>query len=258
MIRWCCYCQTLLGEVAPLTDYTITHGICARCDERLEADEPLIAQNAAVINFYRALFDAGRDGELSTCVEMAGRAIKEGYAPVDLLVGLLQPALETVGRHWELGLATVAQEHAFTAWCEGMMAAVPRLIAPPGPLELLIVQAPGNRHVIGAHIAEQSLLDHGVIAQSVPGSPSVESVEELIRQRAPRWLGFSCALPHMIDGALEMADKLVARGYRGGVMLSGQAVRRTPAITSPIGVELCLTVGDAGRLIQRSRAANTT
>lgn len=36
MIRWCSYCQKFLGERAPFDDPSFTHGICERCDLRLE------------------------------------------------------------------------------------------------------------------------------------------------------------------------------------------------------------------------------
>lgn len=31
MIVWCAYCQRLIREVAPLTRYDISHGVCATC-----------------------------------------------------------------------------------------------------------------------------------------------------------------------------------------------------------------------------------
>lgn len=35
MIRQCAWCLKMLGEVAPLKDTSVTHGICAKCQKEL-------------------------------------------------------------------------------------------------------------------------------------------------------------------------------------------------------------------------------
>jgi hypothetical protein len=35
MIRQCAWCRRELGEVAPLEDRSVTHGLCAECRTRL-------------------------------------------------------------------------------------------------------------------------------------------------------------------------------------------------------------------------------
>lgn len=35
MIRQCAWCLLLMGEVAPLHDKNITHGICTQCEKKL-------------------------------------------------------------------------------------------------------------------------------------------------------------------------------------------------------------------------------
>lgn len=35
MIRQCAWCQLLMGEVAPLSDKAVTHGICKNCEKKL-------------------------------------------------------------------------------------------------------------------------------------------------------------------------------------------------------------------------------
>ncbi len=253
MFRWCSYCQTLLGEQAPLTDFRISHGICRPCDRRLEAGEALIEQNEAVIRFYRQLFAAASVGDASTCAELAKQARAEGFAAVELLVGLLQPALERIGHRWEVGIVTVADEHRFTAWCEAMIGALELPTAPAGSLDLLIVQAPGNRHEIGPRIAEQVLLSRGLRALAVTDELSLEALLDLTGHRAPSWIGFSCALPRLADAAVERAAELVAQGYAGGILLSGQAIRRDPDSWSATSAICCLTIDDAVDVIERHR-----
>jgi len=44
MIRQCGWCKILMGEVAPLKDTRVTHGICQKCEktvkEQIMAMEP--------------------------------------------------------------------------------------------------------------------------------------------------------------------------------------------------------------------------
>ena len=35
MVRQCAWCKELLGQLAPLEDRAVTHGICAACSARL-------------------------------------------------------------------------------------------------------------------------------------------------------------------------------------------------------------------------------
>ena len=254
MIRWCCYCQKLLDEAPPLTSFEVSHGVCARCAKRLEAGEPLIAEYDAAIRFYRELYAAARVGDRRTCAEMAKRASAAGFGSTELLVGLVQPALVEIGSQWERGRVSVADEHRFTAWCETMLAFVERPSAPEGPLDLLILQAPGNRHVLGPRLAEHVLLDAGIRVEAVVPELPPDEIVALVRTRAPSWVGFSCALPETVDAARDIAAKLGADGYRGRVLLSGQALRRSPETwQSSDTATICLTLGYARELVLRHR-----
>lgn len=249
MIHWCCYCQTLLGEVPPLTSFEITHGICPRCEARLEANEAILEEHETAIAFSRALFTAARDGDLATCSDLVARAREAGFGAPEILVGLVQPALVEIGARWERGLVTVADEHRFTRWCERVVTLVERPPAREPPLDLLILQAPGNRHELGARVAEQVLVAAGVRAEAIVPELPPDDLVALVHARAPLHVGFSCALPDMVDAASEVATRLVRGGYRGGVFLSGQALRRAPGAFRPPHATICLTVEEARRRI---------
>ena len=254
MIRWCSYCQSLLGEVAPLTSFGITHGVCARCAARLDADESLVEQNQSVIEFYRALFDAASAGDQDTCALMVQQAREAGFSGAELLVGLVQPALGKIGELWEIGKVSVADEHRFSAWCGRMLAMLDSPTPIPGPLDLLIVQARGNRHELGPRMVAQALAEHGIRVQ-VASALTVHDLLQLSRELQPAWIGFSCALPEHVESALEATSQLAQAGFQGGVLLSGQALRRDPTAWVGRGAEVCLTIEDARELILRQAPA---
>lgn len=259
MIVWCSYCQKLIGEVPPLTSFDVSHGMCARCYARVEAGEDLIEEHTEAIQLFRALFRAASVGDPSTCAALAKRAAEAGLGAREILVGLLQPALVEIGRKWESGEMSIADEHRFTAWCRTMMALLDRPPAPPPeePLDILIVQAPGNRHEIGAQMAAHLLLAEGIAADAVVPDLPVGEIATLLRERKPAWLGISCSLPGMVEDARRLGEELVAGGFRGRVMLGGQALRRAPDAWADLGLSVCLTVLDARMLIAPRREVAT-
>jgi methanogenic corrinoid protein MtbC1 len=254
MIRWCCYCQKLLPEKPPLTSFDISHGVCEACGARLEAGEPLEREHSAAIELYREIFVAARDGDERTCAALARRAEAEGFRHADILIGLIQPALAEIGYRWELGAVSAADEHRFTAWCSTMLALLEPPPAAKGDLDLLIVQAPGNRHELGPRIAERVLLASGIRALAVVGDLPLADIVSLTVERRPRALGISCALPHMIAPARELSAEVVARGFRGDIIVSGQAVRR--AREGWPGAVVCQTVEEAREHLAGGRAAS--
>lgn len=253
MIRWCCYCQHLLGEVPPLTNYSMTHGVCSDCAARFMGGEPLIEQNHEVIEFFRDLFSAAFAGDRRTCVQMMKRARTQGYRQPDLLVGLLQPALNKIGRQWEDAEVTIADEHRFTAWCETMLALLDSPPQPPGPLDILLLVAPGNLHVLGPRFAELSLLTSGINALCLTPELPTQEVLDLATTHAAAWLGYSCALPDHVASALDAIAQLRLRGYSGSFMISGQALRRSPKLAVSAPVQLVFTVAEAHDVIVAAR-----
>ncbi len=252
MINWCCYCQRLIGETEPLHDFALSHGICRACQQRLLAGENLKDVHQSTIDFFARLFRQARVGDRATCAELVSAGLSLGYGPTDLLMGVIQPALWAIGKSWEEGEVSVADEHRFTEWCRTAFSSLPSLPAEAAPLELLIFQAPGNRHELGPLFAERVLREAGVNCRAfVPDLPAAE-VLALTRRHAPRWVGFSCALPQAVAPTRELLAALRADGYRGRALISGQAVRRGG---SDWGTELvvCRTVDEARTIICDAR-----
>lgn len=250
MITWCCYCQNLMKEKPPFTDFAISHGICHACNARLATDERLEAEYDLVNRLQRALFAAARKGDRTTCAGMMKQALAAGLTPQAVLIGLVQPALCKIGRQWECGEVTVADEHQFTAWCETMLAL---LELPPAdatlPLDLLIVAAPGSRHNLGMRIAEKILLARDVRVLAIAEELPVAEVLRIAVDRNAAWVGFSCSLPLMVQAAVDVGAQLKHGGYRGRVLLSGQAVRQSPAEWTFLETPLCPTIDDARDLV---------
>jgi hypothetical protein len=140
---------------------------------------------------------------------------------------------------------SVASEHRYTSWCERvfyMLAPAPR--APP-PIDILLVQTPGNAHTVGVRFAGQVLAGRGFKVEVLSPALPFEELVAVARSLGPRFIGFSCALPSNVPVAVELVRLLRARlepELRCRYVLSGFAFRlggRASAPPAP-GVEVAL------------------
>jgi methanogenic corrinoid protein MtbC1 len=248
VIRWCAYCQTFQGEAPPLDSYELTHGLCDACEKGSKVtDDEAIAAVRPVASFYgrlRAQAKAGFDTSGRELVEEAGAL---GIRPVDLLIGLLQPALYEIGQGWERGEVSVATEHRFTAAVESAAAmALARLPESAGARtarspDFLLVNADGNDHTLGLKLVELLLLSGGRSTFTVlPGLPSPE-VAELVRMVKPRILGVSIALERHASAVREIVTALesVSPGARPRVFVGGHCVKMGLTFDPALRVETC-------------------
>ena len=209
MIRWCCYCQTYLGEFEPYDDPSFSHGICERCAAQLERDVPLVEATNQVRTLVDRLLAAAESRDWNAAQVAMKEAKALGLGDDSLLVALLQPALYRAGLEWQAGRMSVLAEHLLTSWCEQVFAALPSPTRTTPP-RVLLLQTPGNQHTLGARFAARLLAARGISTEVVtPGVPPSEMVA-LARRLRPSAIGFSCALPHSARVALDLVSSLRA------------------------------------------------
>jgi hypothetical protein len=229
VIRWCSYCQAFLGEAQPYADPQITHGICERCIDKLERDEPLLQQTAAPRALFERILAVARSGDAVACATVVEEARALGLSSEVVTLGLLQPALYQVGLEWQGCQLSVAAEHRFTEWCERAFALVAgQLRVNDPPLAMLIFQTPGNQHTVGARFAAHALSARGLAVEAHIGELALDEMVALVRAKRPRIIGFSCALPASIAVAvaltLRMRERLVP-ALQPRFVLAGMAFR---------------------------------
>ena len=234
MFRWCAYCQHLIGEVAPLDDYSITHGLCSSCEPDAERYRPTPAGLRAQAAMT-GLLSAGRAGRYDSAVASLEEASAAGATPIDLMIGLLQPALFEIGRLWKTGKITTTDEHRFTSFCERAMSALPAPPEPPltAPLVLLVL-VDGNAHDLGVRMLSRVAAGDGARCEALyPGSPN-DDILSLCRRERPALLGVSASLPEHLPPADVLARRVTAElGIK--TVLGGGALRRGPVapLTTP-------------------------
>ncbi len=244
MFRWCAYCQHLIGEAEPLDSYEMTHGCCPDCEAKFDTFAKGI--DPAVLSakgHFQHLMRAGRSGNLSVIEAFIRSAKSDGLRNSDILVGLVQPALYEIGRLWQKGEVTVADEHRFTSFCVEIYSRLPSLPTPPGPAAILLALAPDNRHDFGIHILKHLAEDKGVPCRLLPvGTPASEIVAAVLREK-PALFGLSMAMSSSladVSGLLSLCSK-AAPDMR--LTIGGLFVRELPANSLP-GVKIARRLDD--------------
>lgn len=227
MFTWCAYCQRLIGETEPFSDYAVTHGICAACEKTVATYTPQPSTLRAR-SLFAQLTTLGRRGDLNDCEPFVHSALAAGLRTSEILIGLLHPALGDIGRRWERGEISVADEHRFTAFASRVLELVP---LPRGPVAshhpIVLALVEGNLHDIGIRMLTRVALDRGHPCIAVhPSLPDDELVAlaEIVR---PAMLGLSVTLPETIPHAIRLYRRLndtEACGQR--VVLGGYAFRQ--------------------------------
>jgi methanogenic corrinoid protein MtbC1 len=233
--RWCSYCQHYLGEREPFDDHALTHGICRDCVARnaLRDDEAL-ERIKPIRNFYADVINITRASEPALVPLVVRRGLALNLRPVDLLMGILQPALYEVGRLWESGQLTFEQEASFTRFCEAALEELTmeqnRSRSLSHRPRVLLLNAEGNLHTIGIRLAAFVLREEGHNVQALVSTPPMEDLPELLRAQRPALVGVSLSLEQQLpylDGLMKIVatlperPRVVAGGYlvRAGVTL---------------------------------------
>ncbi len=135
-----------------------------------------------------------------------------------------------------------------------MLAVLPRQAPNTKQCELLIFQAPGNLHNLGARYAEEALQAWGIACLALPAELGVPEMMSEIERWKPAWVGFSCALPDMVEACAPVCRALRDAGYRGGLILAGQAIRRGSQVARVEAAIACPTLTEVRGLVFQTRA----
>jgi methanogenic corrinoid protein MtbC1 len=231
MLLWCSYCQHFGGEVPPYDNLTITHGICADCEPTaLTLSDSDFARVRTVRDVQDRLHQAGSHGDL----EAARRIIEDARAvnmrEVDVLIGIMAPLLYQIGEDWKRGAVTVAEEHRFTAFCERVLELVNvkvATVAPAPPADVLLVNAPGNRHTLAVRILALWLMHRDIPARAVEEPLDTEDVVALVGGTQPKLLLVSLALAEQTTGVAAIAGRVATlpEPIRPKIVVGGYAVK---------------------------------
>lgn len=165
---------------------------------------------------------------------------------------VLQPALREVGRLWQTGEVSVAQEHLATSIAGRTMAAfyVKFMDRKPTRGAAVITSAPDEYHEVGARMVADFLEIDGWDTAFLGANTPAAEVLALLKARKPAILGISVMMPFNLAKAEQLIAAVRAEPDLSGVkiMVGGGAVNLAPEIKARIRADGW--AGDAAQAVQ--------
>ncbi|RYE86029.1 MAG: cobalamin B12-binding domain-containing protein, partial [Myxococcales bacterium] len=224
----------------PLEDYSLTHGICSVCMTHAQySSDEAVRRVRPIVAFYSDLMQMAERGVQVPVQEMIARGVALGIRPVDLLMGVIQPTLYEVGRRWDQGLMTPAQETSFSSFCDAVLVELTEQQAvnslPEGAPRVLMMNARGNLHTLGLRMATFLLRDRGLDARALTPTPGRPELAAVLERERPAVVGVSLALAWQCTFLDEILELTRDFDPRPRIMAGGPAVRAGCVL--PAGVE---------------------
>ena len=180
-----------------------------RLDERRN---PLEAYDAALTS-----------GDTETVTSIVGQLLGEGVDPVSVLTDVVAAAQRAVGRRWQLGEYTVAQEHAATATAISATKVVARHVRqmPVTRGKVLVACAEREWHALPAMMIECALRAHGWDTTLLGASTNPLRLNQYLNDIGPDAVAVSCS----VLGSLPTCRRFIEATTAGGtpILVGGPA-----------------------------------
>lgn len=188
-----------------------------------------------------ALYEHVLNGEAKPVVELTNEGLALGMEPLDLLFEAMIPALEEVGRLFELGEYFVPEMLIAARAMQGAMEILRPLIAESGaePIGVFVMgTVKGDVHDIGKNLCNTMLEGAGFEVYDLGVNVPPEKFVEAVQEHQPDALGMSAFLTTTMPMFKTNIEALQAAGLRESVkILVGGA---------PVSQEYCDAVGADG------------
>ena len=200
-----------------------------------------------------ALYEHTLDGEAPPVVDLTNEGLELGMEPLTLLFEAMIPALEEVGRLFEIGEYFVPEMLISARAMQGAMDILKPLIALTGakPVGTFVMgTVKGDIHDIGKNLCNIMLEGAGFVVVDLGVNVAPEKFVEAIQEHKPDAVGFSAFLTTTMPMFKTNIEAIAEAGLRDQVkILVGGA---------PVTQEYCDTVGADGFAPDASSAVRLT
>lgn len=171
---------------------------------------------------------------LDLTLEWAERA-----SPTSAITDLLVPSLVEIGRRWQSGVWTVAQEHVASGVTDFVLAVLanrhPVQVTRPGLIT--VVCAEGEWHAVAAHVVAELLRLDGWAVETLGGSTPRSELGAYLGARSTVAVTAHCSMTSNLGGLLGTIE--AAHRFGVPVIAGGRAV--TPERARRLGADACAT-----------------
>jgi len=179
-------------------------------------------------------------GDYKACLSMVEQYLTEKNDLTTLYLQIIQPCLYEIGRLWEGGHVSVAQEHLATAIVSRVMLAGSALaVTDCCKGKAVIVCAPSELHELGIRMVADLLEIDGWQVDFLGASLPVSELLQYLQSCTPNFVGIAVSMPFNIDSAWAAIEAirqdLVLRNLK--VMVGGPAFHHEDMSWRQIGAD---------------------
>lgn len=182
--------------------------------------------------------DTALGGDRRGAVGLAVDAADDGTPLEALYLDVFAPCLREVGRRWEVGAVTVAQEHLVTATTQLAMAQLyPRLFATQRTGRTVVVASVGGElHEVGARMVADLFELRGWDSSFVGASTPIADLVAHVTATAPDVLAISATLPTHVE-QVRSAIAAVRAEADPIILVGGRPFALVPDLWQQVGAD---------------------
>jgi MerR family transcriptional regulator, light-induced transcriptional regulator len=198
-----------------------------------------VAKSAAAVS--KIFLDSLISGDHKQCIAIANDFIMKTGDISMLYLGLLSPLMQKIGKMWEEGAITVAQEHIASSIVTRIMASV-YADAVPFPRTMgkaVITSAPNEFHELGAWMISDLLEQHGWNVRYLGANTPKHELIDLIRAFKPDLLAISVIMPFNLKNAADTIAEIrkIHDLEHTKIMVGGPRFNEIPDLYVQIGAD---------------------
>jgi len=182
------------------------------------------------VNLARSYLEALRAADVAGAYKVASRALEGGMPLAGLYQRVVTPAMYELGRLWEKGAITVADEHLATAITFRVLAAVrpPELVeqsfrARSDKPRAVLAAVQGEQHALGLRMAADLVEDAGYQIAYLGADVPTAALLQAITSFCPDLLGVSATMPESGSRLEDVVEAVGSRHPRLKLLIGGQA-----------------------------------
>ena len=215
-------------------------------------------RSAAVLS--RAYLETLRAADAAGAYRVVSQALAEGMTLAALYHCVITPAMHEIGRLWEKGAITVADEHLATALTQRVLGALkpPTFVDQTRENDLpkpraMLAAVQGEQHALGLRMAADLLEEAGCQTIYLGADVPTVALMQAIGALSPNLLALSATMPEL-GAVLENTLAGVRRVFPGLNVLVGGQASASPLIAEATPVDdLRLLEVQAQRLLSLPR-----
>ena len=180
-----------------------------------------------------------RAGDRTAAIGAVQQAQAAGHDFRTVYLKVFQPALEEVGRLWQINVMSVAEEHLATAITQFAMLSLYQSVSAPAATQrsLIAACAETERHDLGLRMVCDFLELEGWRTWYLGSAVPVDSLVGLARTRKPNAIALSASLPTHIADLKRVITELKALKNPPFVLVGGRPFTRDASLAELIGAD---------------------